>query len=123
MNRQFWPVQTPGPNRLHLAAAFNGNGGSDPLSSTFTERWIKAVTRTANGTYEVELVDTVSGVTYASAHALDPTPDTNGIAQIVSHTLTTNGKFIVKYRVDGLDTNADAPVQINFLIIAKNGRE
>lgn len=123
MNRQMWPALTPGPNRILLAAAFNGNAGSDPLSTTFTEPWIKAVKRTAAGTYEVELVDNVPGVTYLSAHALDPTPDTNGIAQIVSHTLTTTGKFIIKYRVDGVDTNADAPVQINFLIVAKNGRE
>lgn len=109
---------------LHLVCGeFAGNGASDPATTSFTTRDIYSVTRTAAGTYEVTLRHTWPGGAVARlAHAVDATPDTNGVAQIVSDTISTNGKFIVKYRVDGVDTNADSAVKIGFLLILKNAR-
>lgn len=122
MNRQMFGLDVLEPYQQLVGAEFAGNAASDPLSSTFTSTVIKAVKRTALGTYEVELIDTWPGVVAKVAHATDATPDTNGIAQIVSETISTNGKFIVKYRVNGSDANADSAVKISFLLLVRNRR-
>jgi hypothetical protein len=122
MNGQLFNLETPQPLAHLVAGEFTGNGGSDPLAASFTTRDIVSVTRIAAGTYEVTLRHTWPAVLARFAHAVDATPDVNGIAQIVSDTISTNGKFIVKYRVDGVDTNADSSVKIAFMLFLSNRR-
>lgn len=122
MNGRTFPLETTQPLLHTVAGEFAGNGASDPLSSSFSTPDIYSVTRTAAGTYEVTLRHTWPGVIAKVVDATDATPDTNGIAQFVSETIATNGKFIIKYRVDGVDTNADAAVKINFILVLKNRR-
>lgn len=122
MNGRTFNLETPQP-LLHLVAGmFTGNGGASPSSSTFTSDDIKSVTWTAAGTFTVELRHTWPSVVSIKGTCIDPTPDNNGMAVIVSETIATDGKFVLKYRVNNVDTNPDSTMKVGFIAILKNRR-
>lgn len=121
-NMRTAPVEAPAFHRQLLAGMFTGNGAASPLASTFTTPEIKSVTWTAAGTFTVELRDTFPKVESITGCIIDPTPDNNGMAVIVSETISTNGKFVLKYRVNNVDTNPDSTMKVGFIAVLRNRR-
>lgn len=122
MNGRTFPVESIQPQRHQACGMFTGNGGASPLASTFTTPDIKSVTWTALGTFTVELKDTWPAVEAITGVLVDPTPDNNGICAIVSETISTNGKFVMQYRVNGAAANPDSTMKLGFIAYLRNRR-